>query len=94
VAALFAEGRQVRGVKRVPVTFEIAPDRARWNRDRGQGKALGQCPDRPDKPAREVIAHPERMRFVPDVGVMVGVPAQFVCQAGHLKALVSTLLRA
>ena len=30
VAALFAEGRQVRGVERARITFEIAPDRARW----------------------------------------------------------------
>jgi hypothetical protein len=30
VAALFAEGRQLRGVERAQITFEIAPDRARW----------------------------------------------------------------
>jgi hypothetical protein len=30
VAALFAEGRQIRGVERARITFEIAPDRAQW----------------------------------------------------------------
>jgi hypothetical protein len=30
VAELFAEGRQVRGVERAQITFEIAPDRAHW----------------------------------------------------------------
>jgi hypothetical protein len=30
VAALFTEGRQVRGVERARITFEIAPDRAHW----------------------------------------------------------------
>jgi hypothetical protein len=30
VAALFVEGRQVRGVERARITFEIAPDRAHW----------------------------------------------------------------
>jgi hypothetical protein len=30
VAALFTEGRQARGVERAQITFEIAPDRAKW----------------------------------------------------------------
>jgi hypothetical protein len=30
VAALFTEGRQVRGVERAQITFQIAPDRAKW----------------------------------------------------------------
>jgi len=30
VAGLFTEGRQVRGVERACITFEIAPDRAHW----------------------------------------------------------------
>jgi hypothetical protein len=30
VAALFAQGRHVRGVERARITFEIAPDRAQW----------------------------------------------------------------
>jgi len=30
VAALFAEGRQLRGVERARITFEVATDRARW----------------------------------------------------------------
>ena len=30
VAALFTEGRQVRGVERARITFEIAPARAHW----------------------------------------------------------------
>ncbi|HEY7365529.1 MAG TPA: DUF1326 domain-containing protein [Methylomirabilota bacterium] len=30
VAALFTEGRQLRGVERARITFEIAPDRAHW----------------------------------------------------------------
>ena len=30
VAALFAEGRQIRGVERARIIFEIAPDRAQW----------------------------------------------------------------
>ena len=30
VAALFAEGRQVRGVERARITFDIAPDRSHW----------------------------------------------------------------
>jgi hypothetical protein len=30
VAALFAEGRQLRGVERARITFEIASDRAQW----------------------------------------------------------------
>jgi hypothetical protein len=30
VAALFTEGRQLRGVERARITFEIAPDRASW----------------------------------------------------------------
>jgi hypothetical protein len=30
VSAMFAEGRQIRGVGRAHITFEIAPDRAHW----------------------------------------------------------------
>jgi hypothetical protein len=30
VAALFTEGRHLRGVERARITFEIAPDRAHW----------------------------------------------------------------
>jgi hypothetical protein len=30
VAALFTEGRNVRGVERAQIEFEIAPDRAQW----------------------------------------------------------------
>jgi hypothetical protein len=30
VTALFAEGRQVRGIERARITFEIAPDRSGW----------------------------------------------------------------
>ena len=30
VAALFTEGRQVRGIERARITFEIAPDRSGW----------------------------------------------------------------
>jgi hypothetical protein len=30
VAALFTEGRQVRGIERARITFEIAPDRSQW----------------------------------------------------------------
>ena len=30
VAALFTEGRQLRGVERAQINFEIAPDRAKW----------------------------------------------------------------
>jgi hypothetical protein len=30
VAALFAEGRQFRGVERARITFEIASERAQW----------------------------------------------------------------
>src|SRR5580658_7256775 len=30
VAALFTEGRQVRGVERARISFEIAPDRSHW----------------------------------------------------------------
>jgi hypothetical protein len=30
VAGLFTEGRQVRGIQRARITFEIAPDRAHW----------------------------------------------------------------
>ena len=30
VASLFAEGRQLRGVERARIAFEIAPDRAQW----------------------------------------------------------------
>ncbi len=30
VAALFAEGREIRGVERARITFEIAPDHAHW----------------------------------------------------------------
>ncbi len=30
IAALFTEGRQVRGVERARITFDIAPDRAHW----------------------------------------------------------------
>ena len=30
VAVLFTEGRQVRGVERARITFDIAPDRAGW----------------------------------------------------------------
>ena len=30
VAGMFTEGRQIRGVERAHITFEIAPDRAHW----------------------------------------------------------------
>jgi hypothetical protein len=30
IASLFAEGRQVRGVERARIRFEIAPDRSQW----------------------------------------------------------------
>ena len=30
VAALFTEGRQVQGIERARITFDIAPDRAHW----------------------------------------------------------------
>jgi hypothetical protein len=48
VAALFTEGRQVRGV-----------ERARINRDCRQGEGLGLRPDRPDKSARKISAADE-----------------------------------
>jgi len=61
VAALFAEGRQLRGVERARITFEIAPDRAQWGTEiAGKVKAWGQSLDRPDEPAGKISAAHER----------------------------------
>jgi hypothetical protein len=44
VASLFAEGRQVRGVERARITFEIAPNRARWGTEiAGKVKAWAEA---------------------------------------------------
>ncbi len=54
VAALFAEGRQVRGVERARITFERV-----GNRDRRQSEGVGQGSDRPDKFAGKISAADE-----------------------------------
>ena len=44
VAGLFAEGRQVRGVERARITFEVAPDRANWGTEiAGKVRAWSQA---------------------------------------------------
>ena len=64
VAALFAEGRQVRGVERARITFEIAPDRSRWGTEiAGKVKAWARGPDRPDKPAGQISSTGECARL-------------------------------
>jgi hypothetical protein len=51
VAALFAEGRQVRGVERARITFEIAPDRSRWGTEiAGKVKAWAKALTGPTSP--------------------------------------------
>jgi hypothetical protein len=51
VAALFAEGRQVRGVERARITFEIAPDRAQWGTEiAGKVKAWAKALTGPTSP--------------------------------------------
>ena len=45
LAALFTGGREIRGVERAQITFEIAPDRARWGteiagKENARAKAL------------------------------------------------------
>jgi hypothetical protein len=56
VAALFAEGRQVRGVERARITFDRTRPRQVGNRDRRQSEGLGQGHNRPDEPAGEISA--------------------------------------
>jgi hypothetical protein len=64
VAALFTEGRQVRGVERARIAFEIAPDRATLGSgDRQEGQGLGKSVDGTDKPAGKVSAAHERARL-------------------------------
>jgi hypothetical protein len=44
VAGMFAEGRQIRGVERARITFEIAPDRAHWGTEiAGKAKAWAKA---------------------------------------------------
>lgn len=44
VAALFSEGRKVRDIERAKITFEIAPDRARWGTEiAGKVKAWAEA---------------------------------------------------
>jgi hypothetical protein len=51
VAALFAEGRQLRGVERARITFEIAPDRAQWGTEiAGKVKAWAKALTGPTSP--------------------------------------------
>jgi len=51
VAALFAEGRQLRGVERARITFEIAPDRALWGTEiAGKVKAWAKALTGPTSP--------------------------------------------
>ena len=51
VAALFAEGRQVRGVGRARITFEIAPDCSRWGTEiAGKVKAWARARTGPTSP--------------------------------------------
>ena len=51
VAALFAEGRRVVGVERAQITFEIAPDRARWGAEiAGKVRAWAQALVGPTSP--------------------------------------------
>ena len=75
VAALFTEGRKVRGVERAQITFEIAPDRAKWGTEnRRQSDGLGHSPDRPNEPAGKISAAHEpawlrdRTRTTRDLG--------------------------
>ena len=57
VSAMFAEGRQIRGVERAHITFEIAPDHAHWGAEiAGKVKAWAHAADRTDEPAREISA--------------------------------------
>ena len=54
VAALFAEGRQVRGVERARIIFDIAPDRSHWGTEiagkvKAWAKALTGPTSVPDK---------------------------------------------
>ncbi len=49
LAALFTGGREIRGVERAQITFEIAPDRAQLgNGDRGKGEGMGEGVDGAD----------------------------------------------
>jgi hypothetical protein len=51
VAALFAEGRRVRGVERARITFEIASDRAHWGTEiAGKVKAWAKALTGPTSP--------------------------------------------
>ena len=51
VAALFAEGRQLRGVQRARITFEIASDRAQWGTEiAGKVKAWAKALTGPTSP--------------------------------------------
>jgi hypothetical protein len=51
VAALFAEGRQLRGVERARITFEIASDRAQWGTEiAGKVKAWAKALTGPTSP--------------------------------------------
>jgi hypothetical protein len=44
VAALFAEGRQVQGIERARITFDIAPDRSHWGTEiAGKVKAWAEA---------------------------------------------------
>ena len=51
LAALFTGGREMRGVERAKITFEIAPDRARWGTEiAGKVKAWAKALTGPTSP--------------------------------------------
>jgi hypothetical protein len=55
VAALFAEGRQLRGVERARITFEIASDRAQWGTEiAGKVKAWAKALTGPTSPPENI----------------------------------------
>jgi len=75
VAALFTEGRKVRGVERAQITFEIAPDRAKWGTEMaGKVKAWATALGPAQRACQEISAAHEpawlrdRTRTARDLG--------------------------
>ena len=69
VASLFAEDRQVRGVERARIAFEISPDRVQWGTEiAGKVKALAKARTGPTSLLRKYpqLINPPGSETVPD----------------------------
>ena len=82
VAALFTEGRKLRGVERAAISFEITPDQfALGRRYRGQGHGLGGRAHRADQQSRRISAARQRA----GLGNRAGPAARHLGQGDRLQ---------